>query len=217
MLPKQIRPIVEHRVQRLEIVARDAQAVDWDRIAPLAPFVLADGSAPALQQTRVRLCHDDRALHTRFDCDDRDIRASLVGRDEPLYIEEVVELFLAPGETDPQVYYEFEVNPLGALFDAEVYSPTGCRDQMTVRTAWDCPELRWGAERADADSRWSAWLSVPWSAVGGFGGSRPEIWRANFYRIERPANSAPEFSAWSPTLTEPADFHKPARFGLLRL
>jgi len=45
---------------------------------------------------------------------------------------------------------------------------------------------------------------------GGF-----EALRANFYRIDRPADGDPEFTAWSPTLVDPPDFHKPDRFGLL--
>jgi len=43
------------------------------------------------------------------------------------------------------------------------------------------------------------------------------LWRGNLYRIERPRDGEPEFSAWSPTLTRPADFHQPARFGTLEL
>jgi hypothetical protein len=45
----------------------------------------------------------------------------------------------------------------------------------------------------------------------------PTAWRANFYRIERPHLSDPEFSCWSPTHTEPASFHRPSHFGLLYL
>ena len=39
----------------------------------------------------------------------------------------------------PSVYYEFEVNPLGALFDARVESPDGRRDTMRVDVSWNCP------------------------------------------------------------------------------
>ena len=40
----------------------------------------------------------------------------------------------------------------------------------------------------------------------------------NFYRIDRPRDgSKAEFSCWSPTLETPANFHLPARFGLLHI
>ena len=40
-----------------------------------------------------------------------------------------------------------------------------------------------------------------------------EQWRMNLYRIER--GEAEEFTAWSPTLKSPPDFHVPSRFGTL--
>jgi hypothetical protein len=45
----------------------------------------------------------------------------------------------------------------------------------------------------------------------------PRRWRANFYRIERPRGGRPELSCWSPTFTDPPDFHRPERFGVLEL
>jgi alpha-galactosidase len=61
--------------------------------------------------------------------------------------------------------------------------------------------------------RWSAVLTIPLGPL--CGGAPPERWRANFYRIDRGGRD--EFTAWSPTFSEPPDFHVPARFGLLRL
>ena len=58
---------------------------------------------------------------------------------------------------------------------------------------------------------------IPWEGITEGISPLPLLWRANFYRIERPAGSLPEFTAWSPTLVTPADFHKPARFGVLEL
>jgi hypothetical protein len=65
---------------------------------------LADGSGPAEQQTVARVCYDSRALYVRFDCDDRDIWGTFYRRDQPIYAEEVVELFIGVGEEDPVRY-----------------------------------------------------------------------------------------------------------------
>ncbi len=188
----------------------------WDEVPPLPPFQLADGSGPALEQTRVRLCWDDLALQVRFDCMDLDAWGTYRQRNDPIYQEEAVEVFLAPGEEDPVRYFEFEVSPLGTLFDATIHNPTSSRVDMTGDPSWDCPGLQWAAGPGDIRQDWWAWLSIPWSAVSP-SSEPPRIWRANFYRIERPRGGEPEFSAWSPTLTRPADFHKPARFGFLEL
>lgn len=202
-------------------VPRVSAAADrfWTQGGPgaiaLAPFGLADGSAPALQQTAVRLAHDGRALFVRFDCADRDIWGTHTRRDDPLYAEEAVELFLAPGAADPTDYFEFEVSPHGVLFDARVRNPTSRRVDLAVDTAWDCPGVSWSAVADPANGAWWAELAIPWVALA------PDppaaVWRANFHRIERPRDGAPEFSSWSPTLTAPPDFHRPARFGLLEV
>lgn len=189
---------------------------DWQDVPALPPFILADGSGPAEQQTVARVCCDERALYVRFDCEDRDIWGTYTQRDQPIYDQEVVEVFIAAGEEDPVRYYEFEVSPNGVLFDAAIYNPTSERHDMVVNVAWNCKGLKWRAERDDARHHWWAILIIPWQAIKP-PGDLPTLWRANFYRIERPRDAAPEFSGWSPTMTEPADFHKPAYLGMLAL
>ena len=194
----------------------DPTTWSWQAVPSLPPFTLADGSGLAQQQTVARICYDTQALNARFDCDDRDIWGTYTQRDHPLYDEEVVELFLAPGPADPVHYYEFEISPNGVLFDARIYNPTSQRSDLQVDQAWNCPGIRWQAVRDDAASHWWAILVIPWSAVVP-AGDPLQVWRANLYRIERPRGAAPEYSCWSPTMTEPADFHKPAHFGILEL
>jgi hypothetical protein len=196
--------------------AADPGAWDWAEIPSLPPFQLADGGGPAAQQTRARLCWDDRALHVRFDCEDRDAWGTYRERNDPVYQEEAVEVFLAPGREDPIHYFEVEVSPLGTLFDAKIHNPTSRRAEMTGDPSWDCPGLLWAAGSGEIRQDWWAWLAIPWPGISP-SAEPPRIWRANLYRIERPRDDEPEFSAWSPTWTHPADFHKPARFGLLEL
>lgn len=191
-------------------------AWDWPALPSLPPLILADGSGPARQQTTVRVCCDDDALYVRFDCDDEDIWGTLHRRDDPIYDEEVVELFIAPGAETPVHYYEFEISPNGVLFDTKVTSPHGDRTDLTLDIAWDADGIRWRTERSGTE-RWAAALALPWAAMAQ--SQKPAICRANFYRIERPRRGRfpTEFSCWSPTLTEPADFHRAARFGTLIL
>jgi hypothetical protein len=196
--------------------AADPAAWPWESLPVLPPFVLADGSGPAEQQTRARVCYDSETLYVRFDCDDRDIWATCTQRDDPIYDEEVVEIFLGAGEADLVRYFEFEVSPNGVLFDARIYNPTSQRSELEWDESWNCPGIRWQARRDDAVNHWWAVVTIPWAAVGP-PGDLSSIWRANFYRIERPRDAEPEYSCWSPTMTEPADFHKPAYFGVLEL
>ncbi len=186
----------------------------WDTLAAITPFWLADGSAPALQQTRVRVGFDERALYVRFDCDDRDIWGAYTLRDEPIYDEEAVEIFIAPGDAAPIQYFEFQISPNGVLFDATIYNPASTRADLKMDASWQCPEIQWLARRDDARNVWWGAFAIPWASVT-VDGKAPSVCRANFYRIERPRDAETEYSCWSPTLTDPADFHKPKRFGFL--
>jgi len=157
---------------------------------------------------------DAQALYVRFDCDDSEPWGTMRQRDDPIYEEEVVEVFLAPGPADPPAYFEYEVSPLGVLFDARIENPHGRRSDMRIHTAWDCAGIRWAAGLVPGG--WWAALALPWAPMLE-GAAMPPRWRANFYRIDRPRAEPPEYTAWSPTLADPADFHLPARFGVLEL
>jgi len=193
----------------------------WDAIPPLPPLVCCEDGAPAEQATVVRVAWDDAALHVRFECVDRHAWGTFTRRDDPLWQEEAVEVFLAPGEADPVDYLEFEVSPRGVLFDARIHNPTSLRADLRADVTWDCPGIRWQAGAGTARQDWWAVLALPWNGLDDSLESPPPVWRINFYRIDRPgidpADGAAEFSAWSPTRVRLPDFHQPARFGVLEL
>jgi hypothetical protein len=183
-----------------------------DRLVALPAVQLRDagtGSTPRLA-TAVRVGLRDGALCVRFDGRDTGVVATLTNRDDPLWTEDVFEVFLA-AEDPPRRYFEVEVNPLGALFDARVESPELSRATMRVDASWDCPGLT--ARVTRRPKRWSALLTIPLAPICGT--ATPTRLRANFYRIDR--GDTDEFTAWSPTFAEPADFHAPERFGVLEL
>jgi len=183
-----------------------------DRLVGLTPFALLDavtGDPPRLS-TSVRVGVRDGDLLVRFDGRDAGTVATMTRRDEPLWKEDVFEVFLSP-LPEPTVYYEFEVNPLGALFDARVTSLEGRRDTMSAEVVWNCQGF--GARVRLRPGRWSALLTIPLRPMDPEG--KALLWRANFYRIDR--GERDEYSAWCPTLRSPPDFHVPSRFGWLRL
>lgn len=192
----------------------------WGAAPPLSPLQLATGAGAPVMATEVKACWDDRCLYVAFSCRDTDIWATYRERDEPLYEEEVAEVFLCP-TGDLTHYFEFEVSPRNVVFDARVFSPHGDRRTMRVETAWDCPGFCSAVgvagtldRRDDVDLGWIAELAIPFADLGLPGPPTPgTTWRANFYRIER--GEAEEYSAWSPTYKDPADFHVPSAFGYL--
>jgi hypothetical protein len=194
----------------------DLELLPWADLPAVALRRAEDGSRPE-QATEVRAGWCDDRLFLRFACRDRCAWGTYRERDDPLYEEEAVEVFLARGGEVPVIYAELEVSPQGVLFDAWVSNPRGSRDGMEVDPAWDCPGLRWQVGTWGGDEDWWAVLEVPLAALPGAPASRL---RANFYRIDRPPPGAPgavEHSAWSPTWARPADFHLPRSFGELVL
>jgi carbonic anhydrase/acetyltransferase-like protein (isoleucine patch superfamily) len=191
----------------------------WGRATPVQLLLTGGGAEPRLS-TEARLCWDDRCLYVAFSCKDTDIWGSFTQRDDPLYNEEVVELFLCP-TGDLRHYFELEVSPLNTLFDAKVFSPEGDRRSMLVQTEWDAPGIRTAVrvagtlhDRTDVDLGWIAEIAIPFADLGLPGSpAAGDRWRVNLYRIER--GEVEEYSAWSPTLKIPADFHVPDRFGIL--
>ena len=189
---------------------------NWSQAATLPPLRLADGSTYARQQTLVRIAYNRYGLFVRFDCDDTDIWGTYTQRDDPIYDEEVVEVFIAPGDATPVDYYEFEVSPNGVLLEVLAHNPTGKRSELRLDFTWDCAGLQWAAQRDDARNQWRVIYAFPWASIGA-PKELPTHWRANFYRIDRPHDADHEFSCWSPTMINPADFHRPGYFGHLAL
>ena len=200
--------------------ALELQALDWTAVPTLPAFQVWDGSAPARWQTEVRVCADAQTLFIHFDCEDEDIWSRYTQRDDPIYDEEVVEFFIGPGADTPVDYFEFEINPNGVLFDAQIHNTRAAdghrAEDMRVDVAWNCRGARWFAETMAHAARWRAAIALPWQSLLPEGmRDIPTQWRANFYRIERPRNSEPEFSAWSPPRGRHPDFHRAGQFGLL--
>ncbi len=181
---------------------------DWRIIPHAEPFILASGAGAATLQTQVRVVWTETALHVSFWCEDPEPWATMRRRDDSLYEEEVVEVFLAP-YSDRTTYFEFEINPLGTLFDALIHLPR--QGSIEVHREWDCMGLL-GSARLEPGG-WQASLCIPFAGLG-VHPSAGETCAVNFYRIERrPRN---EYSSWSPLYTDPPAYHTPERFGTIR-
>lgn len=192
----------------------------WQGISPLSALVHSNGTGSPEQATEIKACWDDTCLYLSYSCKDTDIWGNFENRDDPLYDEEVVEAFLCP-TGDLRHYFEIEVSPLNTLFDARVFNPDGDRRTMLVDRTWNAAAIRTAVrvsgilnDRTAPDIGWIVEAAIPFADLGLDGPPKAgAVWRANFFRIER--GPVTEFTAWSPTYVEPADFHLPACFGEL--
>jgi hypothetical protein len=170
-----------------------------------------DGES-ARQRTIAAAYFDDEILTIVFAGVDDRVIATLLQHDEPLYQEDVVEVFLAPSRLEE--YFEIEVNPLGTTFDARIESPDGVRSTMKTDLAWTCDGLFAGVRR-DGEV-FDVVIRLPFAALRRTTPADGETWRGNFFRIDRDPTLGDDFLAWQPTMRAPPDFHVPAAFGTLR-
>ena len=158
--------------------------------------------------TEVRLGWSDDALHALYLCQDPDPWATKTGRDEALWEEEVVEVFLDPFG-DSLSYFEIEINPLNTVTDLFVRRTlTGLKKDFR----WNCEGLMTAC--GTLAYGWVAAFQIPFESLGDCHPTRFPVWRVNFSRIDRPKDQQCELSAWSPTFVK--SFHVPSRFGVMR-
>jgi hypothetical protein len=203
-------PVPVLNVPRAEFSIEEPWAIP-NTCVPAALKRATDGGAPRLA-TAVSAYYDDDFLTVIFDAEDEEIVATYLGHDEPLWQEDVVEVFLAPEGLTP--YFEIEVNPLGTTFDARIDSADGVRATMQTDLGWTCEGL-FAALRRDDGTRVQIVIRIPFASLQTHPNAGDE-WRANFFRVDRSATHGDDFSAWQPALKTPPDFHVAAAFGSLR-
>lgn len=192
----------------------------WKKAEKLGPFVNYNGRGIASHQTRVRVAYDDKALYLGFDCQDPDAWTSYSKRDDPLYNEEAVEIFI-DADGDLKDYVELQTAPNNLHFDAAF---TGRRKNMD--TAYNA-EYQTAVkvdgtlnDPSDQDRGWVAEWRIPFDQIRGLK-SAPKAgdrWRVNFFRLDRVRRGKRvvqnQASAWSSPRS--GDFHNIQRFGWLR-
>jgi Carbohydrate-binding family 9 len=187
----------------------------WAKALPFPDFRLNLDGSRAPYKTEARALYDDTFLYLSFRSRDDNIWATLRKRDQHLWDEEVVEVFL---QADPHQanYIELEVNPLGTMLDIYLLD---IRKPLPYES-WNSEKLKWGVQvfgtvdGKNGDREWTCEIAVPLEDVVTTKNLSPKAgdrWRMNLYRVEQLPK--PALLAWSPTYKD--DFHLPAKFGEL--
>jgi hypothetical protein len=118
-----------YRVQRAPVDhdgLLDATDAAWQRAQ-----VIAWGDAP--YETRFRALWGERGLYVRWDADDPSPWHTMTRRDDRLWEEEVVEIFLDPSWKG-MGYWELEINPANVVVDVRM---TDVYPNVTSDVSWD--------------------------------------------------------------------------------
>lgn len=203
----------EHRMQCRNVAADErVGCLDalW-RHVPGGAFVdVVTGEQPFLS-TEMRVCRSDelRRLFFLFDCEDDEVCSTFRMHDEPIYREDVCELFIAD-RNDLSTYIELEASPYAVRFDGVIsYSDEGAR---RLNMSYDING--WKIERAIDEKtghRLYLW-SIPYDAFR-CPPKAGKSWRFNAFRIDHHSKRGMALQAWQKT-GEP-NFHVPSAFGYL--
>jgi hypothetical protein len=169
----------------------------WAGVRSIEGFTVLGKGQPARGATQVLVGYDATALYVAFSCDlapGAAIQAKPRGRDQDVYMDECVEIFLAPDAKDPGRYFHFIVNAAGSMQDELLKDPT-----------WN---IKWQAAATKREGGWDAEVAIPWAELPLPAGAMGE-WRVNFARS---SPGAGETSCWAPC---DAAFHEPEHFGTM--
>jgi len=154
-------------------------------------FQLSSNAGPPRQPTNVSVCYSNTHLQIFFNSRDNNIHSSYSQCNQPLYNEDVVEMFIVDADTGqyPKYYFELEVSPNSVLFVSQIYNPNGVC-QGIVGTLIDCNKsgIQYTAKRFDQQNYWTASLNIPWTflqksliAPNGTITAFSKTWMVNFF------------------------------------
>lgn len=186
--------------------------------------ILGNDTDPPKAPTWAKMLWDDDYLYVGFYVEDSRIRAEYLDRDDPLYKEDVVEVYIDP-DGDGENYLEIEINPVNTIFDLWLTKPK--KEGGTADVPWSMEGLLSATtykgtinDNTDIDTVWICEMALPFAAMefssetASFPPSADDIWRLNLYRFDRDVNrdveNVGEATGWSQTS---GGQHEPNRFG----
>jgi len=201
----------EIRYSNTDFSIRAPAAEHWVNANPIGVATYWNGEKALKGRAfTARLLWSDTALYVFFEAQQSE---PLVVADKPdltkkamnLWDRDVVEIFVAPDQSEPRKYFEFEAAPTGEWIDVGLDSTSGKRV-----SDWDYASGMEASAKIEKDRVVIA-MKIPWKAFG----KTPkagDVWLGNLLRC---VGKDPDrgYLTWSPTMTKNPNFHVPERFG----
>ena len=188
----------------------------WAMTSAITLQFLWESQTGPKQMTRARLLWDAQALYVGFDADDTDITAQFEQRDDPTFRDDAVEIFINPDPRQEIVYYGFEMNARGVLYDYLNYNSRTLFKRFDATGVQIATSLRGSLNvRNDTDQGWSLEAMIPWSNFEELSRRPPvagTVWKANLNRWDGLQPNR-RMSIWSDPQNSDSWPHVPARFG----
>lgn len=212
------KPMPNYMVRRakgpITLDGKDAEP-DWKLAQVSRTFEVAEDGPAVEGATRARLLWDDKNLYAFIEVEDSDVHSQYAKQDDPLWKEDVVELFI-DADRNRRGYVELQVNPRNAHFDAWFPVTRGKESHFEWQSGMKSAVQVKGTvdERGDRDEGWSAEIAIPLADVKGMDAamkvaippSPGDKWRLNVIRVDLPRGAkGVAASSWSRITIR--DFH----------
>ncbi len=167
----------------------------WERAVPASDFRQSDPQSgePSTEETEIRIVYSETNLYIGAELSDSDpggLLANQMVRDGSLEADDRFMWTIDP-HYDQRSGYFFEVNPAGAIGDAQLVPGTSGRFGTTQNRAWDGI---WTARVSRHDRGWTVEVDIPFSTINF--DPDAEAWGANFQRTVRRKNEEDLWSGW---------------------
>jgi hypothetical protein len=186
--------------------------------APEQELVASFDGHAVTRKTTFRVLWDDEFIYVGFFAVDPDVWGTLMKKDDPIYNEEVCEVFF-DADGDGKTYNELQVSPHNVNFDASFVAR---RSNLEAAMKWESGMttavfVKGTLDDDQPDEFWSAEMKIPiknLTAVPHVPPLKGDRWRFNAYRLEHLVHRQQiEGQAFSPLFQ--GDFHNLPRFGWL--
>ncbi len=192
------RPVVRAvRINPDERITVDGRLDEtpWQRAEPATDFKQADprNGAPSTELTEIRIIFDRDHLYIGaefFDSDPSGMLGNQMVRDGFLSSDDRF-MFTIDPYYDQRSGYFFEINPGGAMGDAQLVPAQGSGFGTTQNRAWDGI---WLARVRRHDRGWTVEIDLPFRTLNF--NPNAEAWGANFQRTVRRKNEESFWTGW---------------------
>ncbi len=207
----------------------------WEAAPWTDEFVDIEGDRKPrpLFPTRAKMLWDDEYFYVGARLEESHVWGTLTKKNSIIFQDNDFEVFIDP-DGDNHNYYEFEINPLGTIWELTLERPykdggpavhgtnlAGLRSAVHVAGTLNDPR--------DEDEGWSVEVAIPFSGLAAHGARTPpvdgDLWRVNFSRVEwrhevidgayrKVEGRAEDNWIWSPQGL--IDMHRPERWGFVQ-
>ncbi len=207
-------PVPRYNIHRTkEKIAVDGKLSEkaWKKSTPVILMFPWEFQTGKKQPTSVKLLRDQDYLYVGYECEDSDLTATLENRDDPVYKDDCVEIFI---NTNPAAdhYFGFEMNARGVLYDyffayPEKHNLTPNLEGVLLKT-----EMRGTLNQStDQDRGWTLEVAIPFKSLNATP-KKGDQWKIQLNRWDGTGPNR-RLSMWSNSGMKKANPHNPERFG----